>query len=48
LIGDALLPWEERTTRTNVTTSGGRPWGKLEPLESGLFGPVRVVAAAAK
>jgi hypothetical protein len=45
LIGDAKLPPAQRTTRTNVTTSGGKPWAQLEPLESGLFGPVRVVAA---
>jgi hypothetical protein len=44
LIGDALLPPAKRTTKTNVTTSGGKPWAKLEPLESGLFGPVRIVA----
>ncbi|MBL8291525.1 MAG: hypothetical protein JNN08_06800 [Bryobacterales bacterium] len=45
LIGDAKLPPGQRTTRTNVTVSGGKPWAQLEPLESGLFGPVRVVAA---
>ncbi|MCC6861424.1 MAG: hypothetical protein IT158_22845, partial [Bryobacterales bacterium] len=48
LIGDALLPAERRITRTNLTTSGGTPWSKLQPLESGLFGPVRIVAAPAK
>jgi len=41
LIGDAKLPPGQRTTRTNITPSGDR-----EPLESGLFGPVRVVAVA--
>jgi hypothetical protein len=41
LVGDAKLPPGQRTTRTNITTSGAR-----EPLESGLFGPVRVVATA--
>jgi len=44
LIGDSKLPPAQRTTRTNVTTSGGLPWNKLEPLESGLFGPVRLIA----
>ena len=44
LIGDSKLPPEKRTTKTNVTTSGGKPWAQLQPLESGLFGPVRVVA----
>jgi hypothetical protein len=46
LIGDAKLPPERRTTRTNVTTSGGKRWSELEPLESGLFGPVRLVGVA--
>lgn len=45
LIGDALLPLEKRMTKTNITASEGRPWAKLTPLESGLFGPVRVVGA---
>ncbi len=44
LIADAKLPPGKRVTRTNVVASGGRPWAELEPLESGLFGPVRVVA----
>jgi hypothetical protein len=44
LVGDAKLPPEKRTTRTNVLTSGGVPWARLEPIESGLFGPVRLVA----
>ena len=43
LVGDAKLPPGERTTRTNVTTSGHRPWAQHEPVPAGLFGPVRVV-----
>jgi hypothetical protein len=46
LAGDALLLPEERITRTNVTTSGGQPWAKLQPLDSGLMGPVRLVPIA--
>jgi hypothetical protein len=46
LIGDAALPADKRMTRTNITTSGGKPWAKLEPLDSGLLGPVRLVAVA--
>jgi hypothetical protein len=46
LVGDAKLLPEKRITRTNVPASGGKPWAQLEPLESGLFGPVRVVAVA--
>jgi hypothetical protein len=48
LIGDAKLPPDQRTTRTNVTTSDGKPWVQLEPVESGLFGPVRVVGAGGR
>ncbi|MBI4894085.1 MAG: hypothetical protein HY821_25935 [Acidobacteria bacterium] len=44
LVGDARLPAEKRMTRTNVVTSGQKPWAQLEPLRSGLFGPVRLVA----
>lgn len=44
LVADAKLPPGERATRTNVTVSAGKPWAQLDPLESGLFGPVRVVA----
>lgn len=43
LVGDAKLPPGQRTTRTNVTTSGQQPWSRLEPVAAGLFGPVRVV-----
>jgi hypothetical protein len=42
LVGDARLPAERRVTRTNTPASGGRPWSALEPVESGLFGPVRL------
>lgn len=48
LVGDAALPPERRLTRTNITTSGGKPWARLEPRASGLFGPVRLVAVAQK
>lgn len=44
LVGDARLPEPQRITRTNVTTSGGKPWIELEPLPSGLLGPVRLIA----
>jgi hypothetical protein len=40
LVGDAALPAGQRVTRTNVVTSGGTPWSELEPIRSGLFGPV--------
>jgi hypothetical protein len=43
LVGDAILPVEKRITRTNVKTSGGQPWVKLEPIDSGLMGPVQLV-----
>jgi hypothetical protein len=43
LVGDAILPAEKRMTRTNITTSGGQPWGKLRPVDSGLLGPVRLI-----
>ncbi|MGE0132845.1 MAG: glycosyl hydrolase [Blastocatellales bacterium] len=46
LVGDAALPSERRLTRTNITSSGGKPWARLEPRESGLFGPVRLIAVA--
>jgi hypothetical protein len=48
LVGDAALPADKRITHTNVGTSGGKPWANLEPLDSGLFGPVRLVAVAQK
>jgi hypothetical protein len=43
LIGDARGVSPQPITRTNVTVSGGKPWKALEPVESGLFGPVRLV-----
>ncbi len=43
LIGDAKKAGPTATTRTNVTVSGGKPWAALEPIESGLFGPVKLV-----
>lgn len=49
LIGDARLPAEQRVTKTNVTTtrtSPARAWRELEPRESGLFGPVRLLLGA--
>jgi hypothetical protein len=42
LIGDAKKVGKS-ITRTNVSVSGGKPWASLEPLDSGLFGPVRLV-----
>ena len=48
LAGDARLPESQRITRTNVTTSGGKRWAELDPLPSGLLGPVRLVAVAQK
>ncbi len=43
LIADARLPAAERRTRTNILVSQRKPWKDLEPIESGLFGPVRLV-----
>jgi hypothetical protein len=46
LIGDAHIPANERKTRTNITASHGIPWkawADLNPIASGLFGPVRLV-----
>ena len=45
LVGDALLPAEQRIGRTNVTRSGtpGLPWKQVPLHESGLLGPVRLV-----
>ena len=43
LVGDAKGVGPQRITRTNVTVSGDKPWKALEPLDSGLFGPVRLV-----
>jgi hypothetical protein len=44
LVADTKLPAAERRTRTNVTVSIGRPWAELPLIESGLFGPVRLMA----
>jgi hypothetical protein len=46
LAGDARLPAAQRRTRTNVPQSGGAAWARLDPLPSGLFGPVRLIAIA--
>ncbi len=43
IVGDAKLLPAQRTTRTNMTRSGDKPWAQLEPVPSGLFGPVRLV-----
>jgi hypothetical protein len=45
LAGDARLAGGERLTRTNVQNTGGRSWRDTPLLDSGLFGPVRVIAA---
>ncbi|MCC6264691.1 MAG: hypothetical protein IT169_14025 [Bryobacterales bacterium] len=44
LVGDAKLPPAERSTRTNIEVSAGKPWAELDLLDSGLFGPVRLLA----
>lgn len=41
LIGDAKRVGTS-ITRTNVSTSSGKPWATLEPIKSGLFGPVKL------
>jgi len=43
MVGDAKKAAGPPITRSNVSISGGKPWAKHEPLESGLFGPVRLV-----
>jgi hypothetical protein len=45
LVGEArgLVP---KLTRTNILVSQRKPWKELAPLDSGLFGPVRLVPAA--
>jgi hypothetical protein len=42
LIGDARAPTAKRYTRTNIvrTSPEGLPWAKVDPIPSGLFGPV--------
>lgn len=50
LVGDALLPVEQRIGRTNITGSGTprRPWRDVPLHRSGLFGPVRLIPAMIK
>jgi hypothetical protein len=50
LVGDALLPAEQRVGSTNITRSGtpGKPWKQVPLHESGLMGPVRLVPAIEK
>ncbi|MDP3069801.1 MAG: glycosyl hydrolase [Opitutaceae bacterium] len=54
LIVEVINPWQNRLvgeardaiprrTRTNILVSQRKPWKDLEPLASGLFGPVRLV-----
>lgn len=46
LIGDLDKPLNEQYTRSNVGNAAGpehRPWRDLDPLPSGLMGPVRIV-----
>ncbi len=45
LVGEArgALP---KGTRTNITVSQKKAWKELEPVEAGLFGPVRLVPQA--
>jgi len=43
LAGDARSSASQRHTRTNITDTSGVPWGKVELLDSGLFGPVRLI-----
>ncbi len=43
LVGDFRGPVAERKTRTNIAVSQRKPWKDLEPIASGLFGPVRLV-----
>ncbi|MGD0772894.1 MAG: glycosyl hydrolase [Candidatus Solibacter sp.] len=49
LIGDARDPGGKQYGRTNVTSTTedgvGMPWAKVEPIPSGLFGPVVLRAA---
>ena len=46
LIGDSRVPATERLTRTNILVSQRKPWKDHEPIESGLFGPVRLVPSS--
>ncbi len=47
LVADAKLPPAERTTRTNVTVTMGKPFAESDLLPGGLFGPVKLEARAA-
>ena len=42
-VGEARGELPKRT-RTNITVSQRKAWKDLEPIEAGLFGPVRLVA----
>ena len=44
LIGDARDPQGEQHTRTNIQVSG-KPWAQLDPIPSGLLGPVELHSA---
>jgi hypothetical protein len=46
LVGEARGELLKRT-RTNITQSQRKAWKDLEPIEAGLFGPVRLVARVA-
>lgn len=46
LVGDACGDEAARVTSTNIGESQGKPWKELEPAESGLIGPVRLVPVA--
>ncbi len=45
LVGDAVGVGGRRYTRTNVTTDNGVPWAQVPLRPSGLFGPVKLMAA---
>ncbi len=44
LIGEARGETTEEITKTNVTDTAGVPWRNVNPIASGLFGPVRLLA----
>lgn len=45
IVGDSRLPAPHRVTRTNVqVTQHNRPWSEMSLIDSGLFGPVRLIA----
>jgi len=50
LVGDALLPPEDRYCRTNITRTGtpGKAWKDVPLHESGLLGPVRLIPVVEK